>query len=676
VIEIRTLRRGGQPTTHQFDTQRIRLGRNPDNDVILESQACSRYHAEVVRDGSIYKIVDLGSANGVVHRGQRVKELPITDGLTVDLSDTAVTFTLDEGDTGRTLMFGSDQTMVTGMAPPSAAALAAAAPTPAPSAPAPSPAPAPVAAPRELYLQYDAGKTQRHLKVVSGAEYVIGRASDADVVLDDKEASTRHARIFSRGQDFFIKDLGSSNGTTVNGQRVDEGPIDAGDEIEIGRSLIDVRGEKVGADDAAILAQTRIGASPFAKKAKRTEAPPVAVAPAAVAEAAAHTAAAARPAAAAPTMEDPPERPRNPRQVLMLVVGLALAVVAVGGVLLVLATRGPAPGPTPPAAAAAVRVEVAPVASKEMVFQVTATGSVKPKETATVSSEVAARVLEVRVQEGQTVSKGALLARLNDRDLRLQIEEAQSAITKEQVDLAKDQYERNQRLFASGAVTKQQLDLAKNAFLNLDSAFQTAAAKIRQLREQITKTQIVAPISGVVARRFVNPGELLAPGAPVVVMENTDEVLVDVDVSDRDVVKLHSGMDVELSTDAFPGRTFKGVVDRVGSTANPVSRSFTVQARIANPKRELRSGMIASLRVVMAKKRALLVPLEGVRGEGEAAKVFVVRDGVARLVPVQLGDRLDREAEVISGLSEGDQVVVSGGDRLADGLSVQSYRRP
>jgi membrane fusion protein, multidrug efflux system len=668
VIEIRTSRRGGQPTTHQFDTQRIRLGRNPDNDVILESQACSRYHAEVVRDGTIYKIVDLGSANGVVHRGQRVKELPITDGLTVDLSDTAVTFTLDEADTGRTLMFGSDQTMVTALPAPSVA------PAPAPAPPAP--APAPVAAPRELYLQYDAGKTQRHLKVVSGAEYVIGRASDADVVLDDKEASTRHARIFSRGHDFFIKDLGSSNGTTVNGQRVDEGPIDAGDEIEIGRTLIDVRGEKVGGDDAAILAQTRIGASPFAKKAKREEAPAAAAAPAA-AEAAAHSAAAARPAEA-PFMEDPPERPRNPRRVLMVVVGLAVAAVALGGVLLLLATRGPAAGPTPVASvpAAGLRVEVVAVASKEMVFQVAATGSVKPKETATVSSEVAARVLEVRVSEGQTVSKGAALARLNDRDLRLQIEEAQSAITKDQVDLAKDQYERNQRLFASGAVTKQQLDLAKNAYLNLDSAFQTAAAKIRQLREQITKTQIVAPISGVVARKFVNPGELVAPGAPVVVMENTDEVLVDVDVSDRDVVKLHSGMDVELTTDAYPGRTFKGVVDRVGSTANPVSRSFTVQARIANPKRELRSGMIASLRVVMAKKRALLVPLEGVRGEGEAAKVFVVRDGVARLLPVQLGDRLDREAEVVSGLSEGDQVVVSGGDRLADGQAVQSYRRP
>jgi membrane fusion protein, multidrug efflux system len=674
LIEIRTSRRGAEPTTQQFDSQRIRLGRNPDNDVVLSSQACSRYHAEVVRDQGIYKIVDLGSANGVVHRGQRVKELPITDGLTVDLSDTAVTFTLEGADTGSTLMFGSDQTLV-GSAPSVAAAAAVAAP---PTAAPPPPAPAPAAAPRELYLQYDSGKTQRHLKVVSGAEYVIGRASDADVVLDDKEASTRHARIFSRGQDFFIKDLGSSNGTAVNGQRVDESPIDAEDEIQIGRTVIDVRGSKVGADDAAILAQTRIGASPFAKKAKPAAAP-VATAPAPTPAEAGPVAVAARRPAEAPLMEDPAPGPGKPRPVLLLVAGLALAVVAVGGALLVVTMRrggGPTPAPAASAAAAAVRVEVAPVVSKEMVFQVTASGSIKPKETATVSSEVAARVLDVRVREGQAVSKGTALARLNDRDLRLQIEEAQSAITKEQVDLAKDQYERNQRLFGQGAVTKQQLDLAKNAYLNLDSAYQTAAAKIRQLREQISKTQIVAPISGVVARKFVNAGELLAPGAPVVVLENTEEVLVDVDVSDRDVVKLHPGMDVEATTDAYPGRSFKGVVDRVGSTANPVSRSFTVQARIANPKQELRSGMIASLRVVMSKRRALLVPQEGVTGEGEAAKVFVVSGGVARRRPVSLGDRVDREVEVLSGLSEGDEVVVYGGERLADGQTVQGYRKP
>jgi RND family efflux transporter MFP subunit len=361
----------------------------------------------------------------------------------------------------------------------------------------------------------------------------------------------------------------------------------------------------------------------------------------------------------------------------MAVAGVVVGALVAGGILLALALKGPSASPSPtPVGAGAVRIEVAPVVSKDLVFRVTATGSIKPKESATVSSEVAARVLDVPIREGQAVTKGTPLARLNDRDLKLLIEEAQSAIRKDQVDLAKDQYDRHQRLFQTGSVTKLQLDQAKNQYLSLDSAYQAAQAKIRQLREQITKTTILSPISGVVARKFVNPGELLAPGAPVAVVENTQDVSVDVEVSDRDVVRLHQGMDVEATTDAYPGKVFKGVVDRVGSTANPVTRSFAVQARIDNSSQELRSGMIASLRVVLSKKRALVAPAEGITGEGEAAKALVVKDGVVRQVSVKIGDRLDREVEVVSGLAEGDEVVVYGGERLSDGQTVQAYRKP
>ena len=280
-------------------------------------------------DRDMYKIVDLGSANGVVHRGQRVAELPITHGLAVELSDFTVTFSLEEGQTDQTLIFGTDRTVVLGakaVVPPPAAA---------PERPA-----APVA-PRELYLQYDAGKGPRLLKIVSGAEYVIGRSPDADLVLDDKEASTRHARIFSRGQSFFVQDLGSSNGTAVNGQRVDEGPIDAGDEIQIGRSLIDVKGEREESDEAAILPATRIGANPFAKKERPAPAP----VPAAGSAAGAAPAAARRPAAA-PLIEEPPEGGSRKALPVLLIGGAVAAVLVIGiGIALFVAARKDGAGP-------------------------------------------------------------------------------------------------------------------------------------------------------------------------------------------------------------------------------------------------------------------------------------------------------------------------------------------
>lgn len=681
-MEIKISRAGEEPKTKEFTGPLIKIGRNPDNDVVLDSKACSRYHAEVVREKGDYKIKDLGSANGIVIDGKQVSELPVTDGLVVELGDYTVTFTLEDA-TDKTMLFGKRAE------PETEGTVMLSRPAKAPAAPvaaAPPVAPAPVVAPptRELFLHYTAGKSARHLRVVSGAEYVIGRAPDADVVLDDGQASLRHARIYSRGQDFFVADMGSSNGTAVNRDRIEgERQIDVDDVIQVGRSTIEVSGDKPDADDAAIMAQTRIGMSPFAAKKPGAPAPAphAAAAPAPTASAAEPR----RPAAAAPqaahaeaTAGEPEEPAAKPVWMSLPVLlgggGVLVTIVLVGGFFLVRKVIAPAPSASP-SASAVVRVQVAPVVSKDLLFQITATGSIKPKESATVSSEVPARILDVPIREGQTVMKGALLARLNDRDLQLQITEAQSAITKEQVDLAKEQYERHQRLVAQGALTKTILDQSKTQYLTLNSAYQSAQAKIRQLREQMTKTQILSPISGVVAKKFVSPGELLAPGAPVAIVENTEEVLVDVEISDRDVVKIHPSMEVETTTDAFPGRTFKGVIDKVGSTANPVTRSFNVQARITNHEQELRSGMIASLRVVLARKRALAAPIEAIAGEGEAAKVFVVKNGVAKRLAVKLGDKVDREVEVISGLAEGDEVVVYGGESLSDGQACQGYRK-
>jgi membrane fusion protein (multidrug efflux system) len=657
VITIRLSGPGGESKDFTFDAPRVRIGRKEDNDLVIDSKACSRNHAELVRDGGTYKLVDLGSANGIQFESRRVTEVPIRNGTSAVIGTHTLTFLLEEtGD--ETFIMQDDRTeMMPAPAPPAPAAVPAAA------APPPPPAPAPAAASREIYLHFESGRKWRHLKVVSGSEYVIGRAPDADLVLVDKEASLRHAQIASRGDRFSIKDLGSRNGTKVNGVRVDESPIAEGDRIEIGNSLITVSGAKVSGDEAAIMEETHFSFEPSPRSTTAATA------------AAAATSTAGAEAAGAPAWT------RGRGNAKWLAAGLA--VIALAGVAYVVfsgsaGSRPPetSPGSGASAAGGTVRVQVAPVARKELVIGVSATGSMKPRQSVTVGTEVPARVLEVPIREGDTVTEGSLLARLNERDIQLQIEEAQSAITQEQVDLARSQYERNQRLFNQGAVTRLQVDQTKNAYLNLDANYRTAQAKIRQLREQIAKAQIKAPITGIVVRKFVNEGELLPVGAPVAAIENMDEMLVDVEVSDRDVVKLRPGQDVVATTDAFSGRTFHGVVDRVASAANPVSRTFNVQARIGNPDRGLKSGMIASLRIVLENKQAVVAPAEALLSdEGGTAKVFAVRDGSARLVDVKVGGRLDREVEIVEGLGEGDEVVIIGKDKLRDGQKVQPYRQ-
>ncbi|MCP4655046.1 MAG: efflux transporter periplasmic adaptor subunit, partial [bacterium] len=118
-----------------------------------------------------------------------------------------------------------------------------------------------------------------------------------------------------------------------------------------------------------------------------------------------------------------------------------------------------------------------------------------------------------------------------------------------------------------------------------------------------------------------------------------------------------------------------GEVNRLGSAANPVTRTFEVEARLLNPDFSLRTGMIVWLRIIQGKEQGLVVPSEAlVEESGERAAVFVVRGGVALRVGVRLGRRLDRTVQVLEGLSEGEEVVVYGHDQIRDGQAVRPYR--
>jgi membrane fusion protein (multidrug efflux system) len=322
-------------------------------------------------------------------------------------------------------------------------------------------------------------------------------------------------------------------------------------------------------------------------------------------------------------------------------------------------------------------VRVASVETKELARSVDGSGTISPHRSVKVSAEIAGQVAAVFVDQGLAVEADDLLAQINDTDIRLQLDEARSAVSRDRVDLAKEDYERTKRLSEEGVVSQAVVDQTKGRYLALNSAYKSAQAKIRQLQEQLRKASIRAPISGRVTERSVNQGEFLAPGAPVAVIENIRDILVVLEVSDREIVKIQPGQAVEATTDAFPDRVFRGVVDNAASAANPVTRTFKVEARIDNRDGSLRSGMIATLHILLEESRAMVVPVEALIDKTEAgAAVFAVVDGLARRRAVVLGDRWDREVEVLSGLASGDEVIVSGQERLADGESVQVYRQP
>ncbi len=676
MIEI-TVRSAQQAARrHHFETPQVRIGRDADNELVLDSRGCSRFHAEVVTDGATYKIVDKGSTNGVLYGTELVKELVLVDGMEVIIGDFRLSFNLPDPEASeRTVRLDYRQLTSLAAAEAPAAEAPAAVPPDVPAAPPELPAvpPAAAAVPPEisdgdqtgpaalLYLVWGDGRQERLLKLAPGPEYIIGRSPSADLVLDDRESSVQHARVTARAGDFIIRDLGSSNGTLVNGRRIQEVVLVPGDEIVIGQTSVQVRDQVHElVDQGHLLERTSRGI---------------------------------------PTMPDgvpgPPPLPDDvvlgPRRSggggrgLAMVLGIVVLLAAAAGVFYLggrlrqppAATEGsdrPAAGP-PVAGPGETLVQVAAVVVDELVFGVSGSGSVRAHRTATVSAEVAARVEELPAAEGTGVRQGVLLVRLNDRDVQHQLDAARASISREQLNLAKADYERKERLFNDGAVVRSVYEQAKNQYLSLKSAYDSTQAQISQLRDQLAKTRITAPISGVVVKTFVNPGEFVAPGAPVVALENMEEVLVKVELADREFVGVQLGQPVEATTDAFPGRVFRGEVNRLGSAANPVTRNFEVEARLRNPDFSLRTGMIVWLRIIQGKEQGLVIPSEALVDESrDRAAVFVVRGGVAQRVGVRLGRRLDRTVQVLDGVSEGEEVVVYGHDQIRDGQAVRPYR--
>jgi membrane fusion protein (multidrug efflux system) len=621
MIVITVNQPGSDPDTQRFEIDRIRIGREVDNDLVLESDSCSRYHAEILFGRGLYKIVDLNSTNGISVNEQKVQEQLIANGDSIEIGVYTLGVSIPQKETPKTTM------MPTVDAEPKAEK------------------PEPEAPPKVLYLNRLLGKGgERSLKIADGVEYTIGRSPGADMVVDDAQCSGRHAMVFLRGDRCKIRDLDSANGTFVNREQVDEAEIRPGDRLTLGRTEFAVSDQPSQTDDQEILlARTQRG-FPIPGHDQSTDR-----------DGASGVGRGLRWGLAA----------------LAIVALLVIAAVVTWRLARFQLETGAALEGRDATSQDEVMVQVEPVEYKELVFSVAAAGTVTPQRRVTVSAEVGARVLSSAVGEGSPVRAGQQLVRLDDREIRLQIQEASSSVSREQVDLAKADFERKERLFADGAVTRSTLDQAKNHYLSLDSAYRSAQARIAQLRERAAKTGVASPLTGVVAQLLVEPGEFVGPGTPLAVIEDTEEVLVVVEVADRDVVRLRPLQVVEATTDAYQGRVFQGVIERVGSVANPVTRSFEVEARIGNPESELRSGMITSIRILLDKRRCLVVPAAALLDEREGeARVLLVSNGTARSVEVGIGNRQDRDVELVQGLAEGDEIVVYGHDQVRDGQSV------
>lgn len=305
---------------------------------------------------------------------------------------------------------------------------------------------------------------------------------------------------------------------------------------------------------------------------------------------------------------------------------------------------------------------------------VTAVGTTEPYARATPGTRLLGRVASVAVEEGQTVKSGDVLVRIEGGDLSAKRQQALSALREAKAvrDNAETQVRRIRNLYEEKAVSKQTLDETETAFERARANVVAAEGALNEVDANLGYTAVSSPLSGVVVQKFVEPGDMAAPGAPLFTVEQQDPMKVILQVSERDLPYIQVSLPVTVRVEAAKNsKDFGGQVEAVIPSGDPRSRTFEVRVVLENKDALLQSGMFARVQFQKDSRPGLLIPTDAIVAHGQLQGVYVVQDGRARLRWVRLGKVFGDRVEVISGLSAGDAIVVHGHEGIVDGQKVE-----
>ncbi len=298
-------------------------------------------------------------------------------------------------------------------------------------------------------------------------------------------------------------------------------------------------------------------------------------------------------------------------------------------------------------------------------------GSLEPDQQATVRAEVQAAVLETYAEPGQRVTRGEMLARLDDTVLREQALSAKSAVGTLQnaADIAERNLQRNEALIKVGAIADRDLEASRNAAMAAQTQLDNAKAVYGNAQKMLDKTIVRAPFDGVVATRSVTGGDFVSPGGAMFSVVNPATMRLEASVPANALADVKIGMPVDFSVTGYPGRTFSGHITRVNPTADPTTRQVSLLARIPNAGNSLVGGLFADGRVASETHDAPMVPISAVDEQGVRPAVMVLRQGKVTRVEVELGirDNVAETVEIRNGLSAGDTILVGAARGISPG---------
>lgn len=316
---------------------------------------------------------------------------------------------------------------------------------------------------------------------------------------------------------------------------------------------------------------------------------------------------------------------------------------------------------TPPAGGMpAVSVEAIVVQPRVLDRKINVTGSILANEEVELRSEVAGKVSGIYFSEGSRVTKGQLLVKIVDNDLQAQLKK----LALQDTLLSQDEF-RKRKLLEINAISQEEYD-------NTLTQLQTIRADKGYLITQIEKTEIRAPFDGVIGLRNISLGSFVNTTLLIASMQQINPVKIEFSVPERYRSYINNGTEIQFTVTGSD-EIFKGTVYAVESKIDPVTRTLKIRAKSDNSRNKLVPGAFAKVELILEKvKDALVVPAQSVVPALSGQNVFVIKQGKAKSVPVELGTRLEAETEILSGINSGDTIAFTGLLQLRDGVDVKA----
>lgn len=305
-----------------------------------------------------------------------------------------------------------------------------------------------------------------------------------------------------------------------------------------------------------------------------------------------------------------------------------------------------------------VVVETVPAEMARFSDVVRAVGTAHARHAVDLLAEASGRITRLNLHPGEEVEKGEILIALDKRAEEASFKAAEATLAE-----AKAAFARQEQLNRNGSASDAAYQSAKASLLR-------AEAERDQAQLELDERQLRAPFAGVVGLTDLVEGQLVEPATRIATLDDLSVIEVDFSVSETLLPRLKTGQRIDVTSPAWPGRIFEGHISQIDTRVDAATRSVSLRAEIPNDDRALTGGMFLQVQLVLDERERLSVPERFVEVEGERELVMVAEDGTVRQAEIETGQVRDGKVEIVSGLSEDAQIIVTNLHRISPGMEV------